>query len=79
MGGDGSFNALTYNSLYVSAQEGQMRRFEINKATNTFDFKGNITPTSDDADFLFINPFIYDPVYQDRLYVAAKGTRVLYQ
>ncbi|PIQ48101.1 MAG: hypothetical protein COW03_11920 [Cytophagales bacterium CG12_big_fil_rev_8_21_14_0_65_40_12] len=72
-GGDGSYNAITYNSIYVSAQEGQMRRFTLNEAGTTYEFQGDISPSSDDAEFLFINSFIYDPVNQDRLYVAAKG------
>ncbi|KYG78955.1 WD40/YVTN/BNR-like repeat-containing protein [Roseivirga echinicomitans] len=72
-GGDGSFNAITYNSLYVSAQEGQLRRFEVNAESNTYEYKGDISPSKDDADFLFVNPFIYDPVNQDRMYVGAKG------
>ncbi|MGW8121099.1 T9SS type A sorting domain-containing protein [Roseivirga echinicomitans] len=72
-GGDGSFSAITYNSLYVSAQEGQLRRFELNSENNTFEYKGDISPSSNEDDFLFINPFIYDPVNQDRLYVGAKG------
>ena len=76
-GGDGSFNAITYNSLYVSAQEGQLRRFEVNTVSNSYEFKGDISPSTDDADFLFVNPFIYDPVNQDRMYVGAKG-RVFY-
>lgn len=76
-GGDGSFSGITYNSLYVSAQEGQMRRFELNTQSNTYEFQGDISPSTDDADFLFINPFIYDPVNQDRMYVGAKG-RVFY-
>lgn len=70
-GGDGAFNALTYNSLYVSAQEGQMRRFEL--IDNTYQFMGDISPSINSDDFLFINPFIYDPVNQDRLYVAARA------
>jgi hypothetical protein len=72
-GGDGSYNALTYNSIYVSAQEGQMRRFALNEAGTNYVFQGDVSPSTDDAEFLFINPFIYDPVNQDRLYVAAKG------
>ena len=72
-GGDGSFSAITYNSLYVSAQEGQMRRFELNTENSIYEFKGNVSPSADDAEFLFINPFIYDPVNQDRMYVGARG------
>ncbi|WP_421976597.1 hypothetical protein [Roseivirga seohaensis] len=76
-GGDGSYNGITYNSLYVSAQEGQLRRFELNSESNSYEFKGDISPTTNEDDFLFINPFIYDPVNQDRMYVGAKG-RVFY-
>ncbi|MFT6971516.1 MAG: hypothetical protein ACJAXX_002088 [Roseivirga sp.] len=73
LGGDGSFNAITYNSIYVSAQEGQMRRFELNEAGTGYNFQGDISPSANDSEFLFVNPFIYDPVFQDRLYVGAKG------
>jgi hypothetical protein len=73
LSGDGSFNAITYNSIYASAQEGQMRRFTLNETGTTYEFQGDISPSRDDTEFLFINPFIYDPVFQDRLYVGAKG------
>jgi hypothetical protein len=72
-GGDGSYSAITYNSLYVSAQQGQMRRFTLNAAGTTYEFQGDISPSADENEFLFINPFIYDPVNQERLYVGARG------
>lgn len=72
-GGDGSFNAITYNSIYVSAQEGRISRFTLNESGTSYNFQGDISPSSDDSEFLFVNPFIYDPVFQDRIYVGAKA------
>ncbi|WP_082793964.1 T9SS type A sorting domain-containing protein [Roseivirga seohaensis] len=70
-GGDGAFSAISYNALYASAQEGQMGRFEL--VDNTYQASEDISPSDDDEEFLFINPFIVDRVNQDRMYVAAKG------
>ncbi|WP_323756792.1 T9SS type A sorting domain-containing protein [Roseivirga sp.] len=70
-GGDGAYSAISYNSLYASAQEGQMGRFEL--VDNTYQASEDIAPTDDSDEFLFINPFIVDRVNQDRMYVAAKG------
>ncbi|KYG78956.1 T9SS type A sorting domain-containing protein [Roseivirga echinicomitans] len=70
-GGDGAYSAISYNSLYASAQEGQMGRFEL--VDNTYQASEDIAPSDDSDEFLFINPFIVDRVNQDRLYVGAKG------
>lgn len=70
-GGDGAYSAITYNSIYTSSQNGNLRRFVLNGST--YEFTANITPSSTDADFLFINPFIVNPVNQDQLFVGAKG------
>jgi hypothetical protein len=70
-GGDGSFAGITYNSLYVSSQEGQMFRYESDGST--FQQAGVISPSNDRDEFLFNNPFIYDRVNQDKLFVGAKG------
>lgn len=70
-GGDGAFAAISYNALYASAQEGQMGRFEL--VNNTYQAPVDISPSDDNEEFLFINPFIVDRVNQDRMYVAARG------
>ncbi len=70
-GGDGAFSAVTYNSLYVSSQRGNIRRLELDG--DVYRFRGNVSPSNDDGDFLFINPFIYNPVNQDQLFVGARG------
>lgn len=69
--GDGSYSAITYNSLYTSSQRGNIRRFVLNN--DTYEFEGNITPSSTDSDFLFINPYIVNPVNQDQMFVGALG------
>lgn len=70
-GGDGAFSAITYNSMYVSSQRGNIGRFEL--MDDTFRFRGNVSPSNNDSDFLFINPYIYNPVNQDQLFVGARG------
>lgn len=71
LGGDGAYTAMTYNSLYMSAQEGQMRRYTLNGSTGEFDLIADVSPSSDRSEFLFINPFIVNPVNQDQLFVGA--------
>lgn len=73
LGGDGAFSAITYNSLYMSAQEGQLRRYELNSGTNEFTQVANIQPSTNFSEFLFINPFIVDPVHREKLFVGAEG------
>lgn len=74
-GGDGAFSGISYNSLYASSQRGNLIRFALEG--NEYNFAGNISPTSEDNDYLFINPYIINPVKQDQLFVAARG-RVFY-
>ena len=74
-GGDGAFSAISYNALYASSQRGNVLRFGI--VDNVYTFSGNISPTSVDNDYLFINPYIINPVKQDQMFVAARG-RVFY-
>ena len=71
-GGDGAYNAITYNSLMLSSQNGNVVRYELDE-TDTYQFQGNISPTSNDSDFLFVNPFTYNPVDQDQMFIAARG------
>ncbi len=70
-GGDGSFSAISYNSLYASSQNGNLLRFALNG--NTYEFQGNITPTDNDGDYLFVNPYIVNPVNQDQVFIAARS------
>lgn len=74
--GDGAFAAITHNSLYLSGQEGQVRRYRLT-ASNEFDQLANIQPSGDLSEFLFINPFMVDPVHREKLFIAAKS-RVYY-
>lgn len=74
--GDGAFTGISYNSLYASSQNGNLVRFELDNA-NVYQFAGNISPTPDDNDYLFINPYYINPIKQDQLFVAARG-RVFY-
>lgn len=70
-GGDGAFSAVTHNSLYVSSQRGNMLRLEL--IGNTYEFAGNISPSDNQGDFLFINPFIVNPVNQEQMFVASNA------
>ena len=56
----------------VSSQNGNVLRFELDE-NDTYQFAGNISPTSNDGDFLFVNPFTYNPVNQDQFFIAARG------
>ena len=70
-GGDGSFGAFSYNSLFVSAQQAQIRRSEL-VGTQYQDFS-DISPSDDRDEFLFVAPLHVDRVNQDRVYVGAQG------
>lgn len=70
--GDGAFTAITYNSLVVSSQRGNLLRYEADE-NRIYQFQGNISPTREDGDYLFINPYTYNPVHQDQLVVGARG------
>lgn len=71
LGGDGSYSAITHNSLYMSAQEGQLRRYEL--GGNEFNQVANIQPSGNLSEFIFINPFIVDPVHREKIFVGARG------
>lgn len=73
LGGDGAYAAISHDALYLSAQEGQLRRFELNTSTNEFVQVANIQPSGDLEEFLFINPFIVDPVHREKVFVGARG------
>ncbi|MBO3699218.1 glycoside hydrolase [Roseivirga sp. E12] len=70
--GDGAFSAITYNSIYVSSQRGNVARLTLDDS-DVYRNQGNISPTSDDNDYTFINPYTYNPVHQDQLFVGARG------
>ena len=75
-GGDGAYSGLTYNSMFVSAQRGILYRYHITTENGSRAWRGiPISPakTGKDSPFLFINPFIYNPVQQDQLVVGARG------
>ncbi len=71
-GGDGTYAGITYNSLYVSFQRGGLFRYEL--VGNTYQFQGSIAPAEAEAvDFLFVNPYTYNPVNQDQLAVGSNS------
>lgn len=72
--GDGTYTAINYNSLFMSAQNGAMIKYLLNPVNNTYEFVNvRLSPSNDQDDFLFINPYIYNPVNQDQVIVGAKG------
>ena len=75
-GGDGAYSAITYNSMFVSAQKGIILRYRITTENGRRVWRSTtISPakTGKDSPFLFINPFVYNPVQQDQLVVGARG------
>lgn len=72
-GGDGAYSGITYNSMFVSAQKGILYRYFLNTEKKWTATTISPAKTGKDSDFLFINPFIYNPVQQDQLVVGAKG------
>ncbi|MBO3699216.1 hypothetical protein [Roseivirga sp. E12] len=72
IGGDGAFTGITYNSLVGSTQlSGTLGRFEL--VGNQYENPVDITPSTNSADFLFANPWAYNPVAQDQYFVASRG------
>lgn len=72
-GGDGSWAGLTYNSLYVSSQNGFVDRFE--SVDGVFQSPVEITPISggEDDEFLFINPYTLNAVNPDQMVIGGRG------
>jgi len=70
-GGDGAYSAVAYNSVLTSSQNGNLRRFVLNGST--YALVQNITPSSSDSDFLFVNPYVVNPVNQDQVFVGARS------
>ncbi|MEM6767111.1 MAG: T9SS type A sorting domain-containing protein [Bacteroidota bacterium] len=76
-GGDGAFCEITYNSILVSAQVGQMGRYAFEEESGEFiGFSSISPPEGGDGPFLFINPFLADPIQPNKVFVA--GREVIY-
>lgn len=72
--GDGTYSAINYNTLFASSQFGDIVKYQLNPINNTYEFvNARLSPSNDPDDFLFINPYIYNPVHQDQLFVAGLG------
>ncbi len=75
IGGDGSYAATTRNKelWYASFQNGQTFRLTLNEQLNLTTF-GRVDPEDlvlqAGSGYLFINPFILDPVNQNRMFIA---------
>ncbi|WP_268123342.1 hypothetical protein [Roseivirga pacifica] len=73
-GGDGANAAFTYSGIYNSSQNGFLIRIPIENQAIKNEFL-NISPISDsdeqEENFLFINPYTYNPVRPDQFFVAA--------
>ena len=78
-GGDGAYCEVTHNSIFVSAQFAQMVRYAFDEDDGSFVGSALISPpgAGSEDNYLFINPFIADPVVPNRIYVGAEG-RVYY-
>lgn len=73
-GGDGSACVITYNSIIVSFQFANMFRYGFNDEGENTDNDFINPPNADDPEhYLFINPFIADPVNPNRIFVASRG------
>lgn len=69
VGGDGAMAAISYNSLYASAQDAFMLRAEV--VDGSYQNFARISPSDNSAEFLQVNPYIVNPVHQDQLFVGA--------
>ncbi|GDX51412.1 hypothetical protein LBMAG27_04590 [Bacteroidota bacterium] len=75
-GGDGSYCAIADNktAFYFSIQNGKVMKTKLNTLNGTVDSFARIDPIPK-QDYLFINPFIIDPVDNNKMYLAG-GTRL---
>ncbi len=75
-GGDGSYCAIADNKteFYFSIQNGKMMKTKLNTSTGIIDSFTRIDPIPK-QDYLFINPFILDPVDNNKMYLAG-GSRL---
>lgn len=72
-GGDGSYSAYANagRTLYVSSQQGSIRRLTLNAAGNEIR-RTRVDPVGPKPDdYLFINPFAIDPNEQNVMYLPA--------
>lgn len=77
-GGDGSFCSIADNktAFYFSIQNGKVMKTKLNTVTGAVDSFARIDPRPK-QDYLFINPFILDPVDNNKMYLA--GGQKLYR
>lgn len=75
-GGDGSYCAISDNKeeFYFSIQNGKMMKTKLNTSTGVIDSFTRIDPIPK-QDYLFINPYILDPVDNNKMYLAG-GNRL---
>jgi hypothetical protein len=72
--GDGGYCAITRNrtNYYMSIQEGRVFKLDVSDAGVVNNFR-NISPTGGTG-YLFITPFIMDPLDDNRMYLCAGKT-----
>jgi len=72
LGGDGAFNAIdnTGDIVYASSQNGNIRRWNVNRWVNIYN---SLAATVGSSDFWFINPFEINPVDGEQLYFPTKN------
>ena len=75
LGGDGAYTAITRDAtyVYVSFQFSEIYRLEVEDGSlRSF---ARVDPdgaaANDDQGYLFVNPYILDPIQQNRMYLAA--------
>ncbi len=73
-GGDGSFCEITQSSIIVSAQFAQIFRWSRDPESGAISSGALINPPgAGGPPFLFINPFIADPVLPDKFFIGGPG------
>lgn len=72
LGGDGAFNAIdnTGDIVYASSQNGNIRRWNVNRWVNIYN---SLAATVGTSDFWFINPFEINPVDGEQVYFPTKN------
>ncbi|MFT7590812.1 MAG: hypothetical protein ACI9UJ_000728, partial [bacterium] len=73
LGGDGAFNAIdnTGEIIYASSQNGNIRRWNVNRWVNIYNSLAFTVGTTED--FWFINPFEINPIDGEQLYFPTKN------
>lgn len=74
-GGDGGFCAVSPTSIVVSSQFANMFRYGFEEESGALLDQQPVSPPSagNGNEFLFITPFILDPVKTDRIFIGARG------